>query len=191
MNPDCASIRPNTRLAPGELIGLFLMRLVAYMARLERVSDKPVTQSSLAYLAQMVASAEGLVHAFVRMLTAEKLKQAGYIQIAEAMRTPAGEAYRAPSYPESRSPDLADLQLRLKACLTDFEQADILACTLARIIVCALNCPEPDTRSAPSPTGAEPAVGQNARQIDATSPALPPRVWPPPSDLPKSPPLMI
>lgn len=163
------------------------MRLVSYMARLEGGSDKPVTQNSLAYFSQMVASAEGLVHAFVRMLTAEKLKQAGYIQIAEAMRTPAGEAYRAPSYPEASSPDLANLQQRLKACLSDFEQADILASALARIIVCALNCPEPDTRSAPCPTGSKPAADQHACPVDATRPALSPRVWPPPSGRPNLP----
>lgn len=138
MYPDRATIRPDTPLASGQLVALFLMRLVAYMARLN--NDPRANHPDMhAYLVQMITAAEQLVHAFVRMLTSEKLKRLGYVELADAMRSHDQVKSYPPAQTGAPQLDITQLNERLQQTLSDFDEAELLASHLARMIVMALN----------------------------------------------------
>jgi len=136
------SCKLNAKLAPGQLIALFLARLLACVAR---TTGRP-SQADLAHLTQNVAAAERLVNAFILMLTAEHLSQAGYAKLGHQMRTPCGSTSVRMIHPEAPAATRADLLNRLQDCIENFENAATFACALARILVCALNYREPDAQ---------------------------------------------
>ena len=172
MSHPSASADPLAPFGPRRMIALFLERLVSCLVRLQ-ASGKTVVPSDIA---QMAASADGLVHAFVRMLAAAQLENAGYKKIAHDMRTPVGtsQAATAPTAPETVSP--TELLTRLSGTLEQFEQADALASTLACAILCALAVVSPETHSATAFAQPESCnVSGVNRQTGHTAPP-----WPPP-----------
>lgn len=185
MYPDHASIRPDTRLAPGQRIALFLMRLANYMARLSNTPHDHIPHETLAYLTSMVTAAEGLVHAFVRMLTAEKLKRLGYVELANAMRCRGEVEPGLPVQACTPQTDLAQLNERLQTTLSDFDEAELLASHLACMIVLAISYrPLEPYEPLFSRTSCEITSNEPTR---AVSPALPPVLWPPPLQGPPPP----
>ncbi|MAT35595.1 MAG: hypothetical protein CMK06_10745 [Ponticaulis sp.] len=142
-----------SRNAPGldRVIALYLARLLACLLR-AHAAGQTVAPSDIA---RGVAQAEALVHAFIRMLAAERLERAGYTHAARAMRDPIekrNEARRSARDVAGADTDpaaTADLIARLNVTIANFEQADALASVLARIIVCALAYVSPEMRLMP------------------------------------------
>ncbi|MAP96165.1 MAG: hypothetical protein CMK07_14560 [Ponticaulis sp.] len=128
-----ASDNPYALLGPGQVIRLFLSRLLSCLLRLEASGE--VVPTDIAY---MVASADGIVPAFVRMRAAEQLECAGLTDAACAMRLPHNaRQIRAPQIDvEAASP--AHFIARVNSLKEQFDRADALAARLAVIILCAL-----------------------------------------------------
>ena len=202
MSREPASYDPHASLGPGQVIGLFLARLFAYLTRLQTNGQTMVPDD----IACMVASAEGMMHAFIRMRAADQLKTAGYTDAARAMRDPdalrearrsaqaAGGAdtlvcncSRAPSPRLERAQGCApvspaELIDRLQTTIETFDRADALASQLARMILCALAfvSPEAPERTAfARPDNATCRVGFSPPTIIPAGRG-PPYFWPPP-----------
>ena len=153
MTPAPSSVPDYTSLTIGQLIGLNLVRLYAWCMRLQASGETRVPRD----LARMVISTDAMVHAYVRMLASNQLERVGFTYAASAMRTPVWQ--RADSLVCSRAPSvrieraqgcdlisIAELSDRLQTTIENFEQAEILASHLARVIVCALAYLEPEVR---------------------------------------------
>lgn len=84
MSREPASYDPYASPGPGQVIGLFLARLIAYLMRLQTNGQTIVPDD----IACMVASAEGMVHHVIRAQAAAQLKHAGFTEAARAMRDP-------------------------------------------------------------------------------------------------------
>ena len=210
MSREPASYDPYASPGPGQVIGLFLARLIAYLMRLQTNGQTIVPDD----IACMVASAEGMVHHVIRAQAAAQLKHAGFTEAARAMRDPEAlrEARRsaqaaggadslvcncspAPSLHLERvqgcnpaSP--AELIDRLQTTIETFDRADALASQLAHMILCALAFVFPETRERPAfarPDNATCRVGPGPPTI-ITAGQGPPYFWPPPLLDPGSPP---
>ena len=166
MFPEPASHTPHAALGPGQVIGLFLARLFAYLMRLQ-TNGQTIVPGDIAY---MVGSAERLVNHVIRAQAAAQLIHAGYTDAARAMRDPdalrearrsaqtAGGAdtlvsccSRAPSPRLERAQGCAPATPaecidRIQKTIETFEQADALASQLARMILCAMAFVFPETR---------------------------------------------
>ncbi|WP_022694372.1 hypothetical protein [Ponticaulis koreensis] len=182
MNPASSSAPDYTSLTIGQLIGLNLARLYAWCLRLQASGETCVSRD----LARMVISTDAMVHAYVRMLASNQLKQAGFTFAANAMRTPVWQ--RTDSFVCSHEEEvhiepaqgcdfisMAELSDRLQTAIENFERAEILASHLARVIVCALVYLEPAERtSLEFDRIVEPAF-RGSRHIASTQ-----EPWPPP-----------
>ena len=171
------------RLAPGQVIGLFLARLFAYLMRLE-TSGETIVRSDIG---QLIASAEGLVQSYIRMRASEQLERAGFSDDGHAMRTTTRLCSREPAVHAERSQGCgpytpAELIARLKPAIEQFERADAIADRLARIILCAICVLTPETREAPvyaRLTSQIHRMGFSPISMTPTS-RDPPDTWPPP-----------
>lgn len=181
MSTKPASAIPYERLAPSQVIGLFLARLFACLMRLEADGQSIVP----ADIANMAASVNGLVDSFIRMRASAQLESAGFSDIARAMRVPI--CSREPAVhieltQGCRPATPTELLSRLKPVIEQFEQAESLAATLAGIILCVLCVLTPETREAPVYARSE----TRARRIGFSAPSMtplgrgPPYQWPPP-----------
>ena len=206
MSREPASYDPYASPGPGQVIGLFLARLIAYLMRLQTNGQTIVPDD----IACMVASAEGMVHHVIRAQAAAQLKHAGFTEAARAMRDPEAlrEARRsaqaaggadslvcncspAPSLRLERvqgcnpaSP--AELIDRLQTTIETFDRADALASQLAHMILCALAFVFPETRERPAfarPDNASCRVGFSPPTIIPAGQG-PPYFWPPPFWIP-------
>ncbi len=167
-----ASRIPHASNGPGYLIGLLLARLYTYLVRLDTTGQRHAPSD----IAHLVISAEANVHAFVRALAAAQLQSAGYHDAASAMRTPAGLHTPLMAQAHADPVPTAELIERLKTTIADFEQADVLASLLARIIVCTLACLMHDTKDSTEPAWSQaPAVSAPNRPAENFL-----RPWPPP-----------
>ena len=154
MSPVPASTLPEKASGLDRVIALYLARLLACLLRAE-AAGQTVAPSDIAH---MVASAEALVHAFVRMLAAAKLESAGYTHAARAMRDPiekrdearpSARAVSGAEFGPTSPASTVDLIARLNVIIANFEQADGVASALARMIICALAYVSPETRRIP------------------------------------------
>ena len=202
MSREPASYVPHASPGPGQVIGLFLARLFAYLMRLQ-TSGQTVVPDDIAY---MVGSAERLVTHVIRAQAAAQLKHAGYTDAARAMRDPdvLREARRSaqtaggadtlvsccsgvPSArlerAQGRNPTPpAELIDRLQKTIETFERADALASDLARMILCAMAFVFPETRERTAyarPDNATCRVGPGPPTIIPAGRG-PPCFWPPP-----------
>ena len=204
MTPAPSSAPDYTSLTIGQLIGLNLARLYAWCMRLHESGETRAPRD----LARMVISTDTMVHAYVRMLASNQLKQAGFTFAANAMSTPIWQ--RTEGFVGSRAPSaciqpargcavcsheaethielvqgcdlvsLAELFDRLQTTIENFDRAEILASHLARVIICALAYLEPDVRA--------PLVFDEA--VEPAFPAschiaTPQEPWPPPFRIPE------
>ena len=184
MKPAPASVTSYHTLGPGQVIGLFLARLLACLLRL-RARGETVAPP---HIAPMVSAADEIVHAYICNLAAGWLKSAGYADAADALRTArAGNA--SPAEAEPASPEA--LIARLEDTIATFHQAQALSLYFARLVFCALCMITADEGTAiqrPSALQAPPhangwkktAEAILARQYAATAGRGPPD-WPPPA----------
>ena len=149
MSPEPANAASYNDLTLDRVIGLFLARLFAYLVRLD-ASGYIFAPSDMAH---KVASAEGLVHAFIRMRAAEQLENAGLTDAAKAMRNPVWMRNKpVPLIDQTAMTPVptAELIERLKNAMADFEQVDAMASMLARIILLAMTYVFPESRERPA-----------------------------------------
>ena len=202
MFPALAPITPLQALGLSQVIELYLARLVQYLISLETSPQTTMPHD----LAQKIASADWLVHGYIRMLTSMQLEHAGYTFHARAMRTPVGErtqlcrsdqgevgsdiniCSREPavclnqnqSY-EPQTPE--QLLTRLETVISNFQRAEHIASVLARMIACALAYIYPETSQSCAYT--LPAI--QIRRVGVRTPKTtpvgrgPPYPWPPPA----------
>jgi len=172
MCPEPASHIPHASTGLGYIIGLLLARLYAYLVRLDTKGQRHAPSD----IAHLVMSTEANVHAFIRALAAAQLQSAGYHDAASAMRAPPGLQTPVTAPAHADPVPTAELIERLKTTIADFEQADVLASLLARIIVCALACLMHDTKDSTEPAWSQaPAVSSTNRLAENFL-----RPWPPP-----------
>ena len=185
MSPEPANAASYNDLTLDRVIGLFLARLIAYLVRLD-ASGYIFAPSDLAH---KVASAEGMVHAFIRMLASEQLESAGLTDAAKAMRNPVWMRNKpVPLIDQTAMTPVrtAELMKRLKNAMADFEQADAMASMLARIILLAMTCAFPETRERPARPRPNAHTGNEPCRAGLGSPTIipagqgPPCFWPPP-----------
>ena len=145
MSPEPSNAASYNDLTLDKVIGLFLTRLIAYLIRLD-ASGFIFAPPDMAH---KVASAEGMVHAFIRMRAAEQLENAGLTDAAKAMRTPVWMRNKPTASIDQTAMTpvpTAELIERLKNAMADFERADAMASMLARIILLAITYAFPETR---------------------------------------------
>ncbi len=131
MKPASASVISYHALGPGQVIGLFLARLLACLLRLRARGDTVAPP----HIAPMVSAADAMVHAYICNLAAGRLKSAGYTYAADALRTArAGNA--SPAEAEPATPEA--LIARLEDTIATFHQAQALSVYFARLVFCAL-----------------------------------------------------
>ncbi|MFC6196435.1 hypothetical protein, partial [Ponticaulis profundi] len=176
MSHEPAPANPYASLSIAQLVGLQLARLYALLVRMEASGERRVP----ADIARMVISTEGLVHAFIRVLAAEQLKHAGFIEASNAMREPVGtQAPPALTFDVPHTTPTA-LLARLETSIQTFERAERQASHLARLILCALLYVSPEPRS----------IAQRFNTPDqsvflSSNPPTPsPAPWPPPLSVP-------
>ena len=189
MNTTPASAALYRACHPGQVIGLFLVRLFAYLLRRETAGET-VVHPDIAY---MVASADRMVHAFICTLIAAQLKQAGYSAAARPLAHAARSVHteQAQGFPgSSREPAVrieqaqgclpaspTELLERLQTTMEKFERAEAVANLLAGFIVCVLACVSPQARRPRVYTGVTASTGKPS--VCSMRCAVPP--WPPPS----------
>ncbi|MAK61127.1 MAG: hypothetical protein CMK09_09140 [Ponticaulis sp.] len=132
MIPAPASDMPHTLPGRTHAIGLFLVRLMAYLLRLHQ-ADKTSVRADIA---AMVHSAHGMVHTFIRNRAAAQLKAAGCLNEASALRSKPGELAPAASHTQTEPISPAELIERLEATIETFERAEALASALACMMLC-------------------------------------------------------
>lgn len=127
---------------PRRVIGLFLLKLFAYLMRLQ-ASGQTVVPNDIAH---MVSSADAMVNGFNRTLAVKQLKSAGYASAARALRVPKEQRSNASAQTNMEPVPVAELIARLQTTIETFERADAIASLIARIIVCVLACRSPESR---------------------------------------------
>ena len=172
MSQEPAPANSYASLSIAQLIGLQLARLYALLVRMEASGDRRVP----ADIARMVISTEGLVHAFIRVLAAEQLKHAGFIEASNAMREPVRtQASPALRFDVPHTTPAALLAL-LETSIQTFEQAEKQASHLARLILCALLYVSPEPRSIAQRFNAP----DRSVFLSSNPPTPLPAPWPPP-----------
>ena len=176
MSQEPSPTNPYASLSIAQLVGLQLARLYALLVRMEASGERRVP----ADIARMVISTEGLVHAFIRVLAAEQLKHAGFIEASNAMREPVGtQAPPALTFDVPHTTPAA-LLARLETSIQNFEQAEKQASHLARLILCALLYVSPEPRSI-----AQRFNAPDQSVFSLSNPPTPsPAPWPPPLSSP-------
>ena len=176
MSQEPSPTNPYASLSIAQLVGLQLARLYALLVRMEASGERRVP----ADIARMVISTEGLVHAFIRVLAAEQLKHAGFIEASNAMREPVGtQAPPALTFDVPHTTPAALLAL-LETSIQTFEQAEKQASHLARLILCALLYVSPEPRSI-----AQRFNAPDQSVFSLSNPPTPsPAPWPPPLSSP-------
>ena len=131
MKPTSASVTSYHTLGPGQVIGLFLARLLACLLRLRARGETAAPP----HIAPMVSAADAIVHAYICNLAAGRLKSAGYSYAADALRTARADN-ASPADAEPTSPEA--LIARLEDTIATFHQAQALSVYFARLVFCAL-----------------------------------------------------
>ncbi|MAP94201.1 MAG: hypothetical protein CMK07_04545 [Ponticaulis sp.] len=134
MTREPVSLKPQNASGAGQLIALYLERLMGYLLRIEGEGRSTAPPD----IARMVASTESLIFAFIRMLAADQLTRAGFTEVASAMRDVAGEQPAAKPRAALEVASPAELISRLRTMVETFNQAEDYSSALARMIVCAL-----------------------------------------------------
>ena len=124
---------------PRRVIGLFLVKLFAYLRRLQ-ASGQTVVPNDIAH---MVSSADAMVNGYIRTLAVKQLKSAGYASAARALRVPKAQRSNASAQINMEPVPVAELIERLQTTIETFERADAIASLIARVIVCVLACGSP------------------------------------------------
>ena len=150
---------------PRRVIGLFLVKLFAYLIRLQASGQTVVPKD----IAHMVSSADAMVNGYIRTLAVKQLKLTGYADAAGALRATdsltrtrrsaqakGGADSFVSSYSYGHSLRTARVQScefstteelieRLQTTIETFERADAIASLIARIMVCVLACGSPES----------------------------------------------
>lgn len=190
MTHEPASAHPYASLSLAQMIGLNLAKLYAWLVRFEASGETKVPSD----IAHMVTSTDWLVQAFIRMLASQQLERAGFTFAALAMRVPNCSREPAAHIELAQGCSPAELLARLETTMENFDRAEAIASTLARVIVFALVYVSPETRrtSCIAPLSIRLDAGRSARPIGAASVANrreiktcrssqgPPDPWPPP-----------
>lgn len=152
MSHEPASDNPFASLSLSQMIALNLTRLYTWLIQMNAAGQPHAPRD----IAQMVASTDALVHAFVRSRAMAQLVAAGYFDAARAMRMPPSMRASPLEMPkiaitptEVEQVTIEHLLQRIEDIIDQFEQAEVIAGTLARVIVCALLYVSPETRNAP------------------------------------------
>lgn len=191
MSPEPASAINISSLSPRGVIALFLTRLLAYLVRLEASHATFIRPD----IANMVISADRMVQNYVRKLTVEQLKRAGYITAARAIcDSLAAKNRRSRSDQGEAGSDIVkhtptELIARLETTIETFERSDALANTLARIIVYTLVYFSAESSGSLGAVCAETRHQMQTCRVGFSPPAIipvgqgPPYIWPPPLHL--------
>lgn len=156
------------------MIGLYLVKLVAFFTRFGATPD----ERQLGELNLWLTRAETLVDGLIRATTAVYLTQSGYEELARAMRTPLGITPQSPPDFQSAPQTLDQLQERLATCLATYERAEALARKLAMIIALALYSSALERAQVrPRPTS---TISVSVHTDALVTGASAPHLWPPP-----------
>ena len=214
MSPRPASFFSRSSPDPRRVIGLFLVKLFAYLVRLQ-ASGQTVVLNDIAH---MVNSADAMVNGFIRTLAVKQLKLTGYADAAGALRATDsltrtrraaqakggadsfvssysyGHSLRTERVQSCEFSTTEDLIARLQTTIETFERADAIASLIARIMVCVLACRSPGSRERlvhsrdatlpPNPSGGACPCPPTIIPVGRG----PPCPWPPPILDPGSPP---
>ena len=129
-----ANVLSEHATGPNRAIGLFLARLWASLLR-RRASGEATLPP---YIAQMVASAEDIVRAYICNLAAVRLKSAGYAEAARVLRTTRMDRPDIAPCAHIELASLDEQTARLDDTITLFHQAEALSAHFARLVFCAL-----------------------------------------------------
>lgn len=143
MTPAPASDMPHTLPGGTQAIGLFLVRLMAYLLRLHQAGKTNVRPD----IAAMVRSAHPIVHTFIRNRAAAQLKAAGCLTEARALRSKPGNLALAAAHTQTEPAAPAELIRQLQTTIETFERAEALASTLACLMLCVHCLTNPWQRS--------------------------------------------
>ena len=181
MSPEPATSHKYAELSLDQIIGLFLAQLYGWLIRFH-ATGAPIAPHDIA---QNVAKADALVHAFIRSRAAAQLELAGYTFAADAMREPIwkrSEIRRsdqggAGSDISGYSPQTpAELLEYLETILSNFQRAEAIGCALARMVVYTLAVLTPEMRS----SDVWLRKFTDLERLETVSAARPLEPWPPP-----------